>query len=76
MDVLRLERYQMMESVANYLGKGAKSMKSKDLARLEFLVADYRRSTLRHMTSSGMSSNNVLFKTGCPEIEGVEMVVS
>ena len=75
-NVLRLERYQMMELIANYISKGAKSMKSKDLARLEFLVADYRRSTLRHMTSSGMNGNDVLYKTGCPEIEGVEMVVS
>jgi hypothetical protein len=46
-DVLRSERYEMVKLAVEYLTKG-KEMKEIDIGRLDALLGEYRRSTLRH----------------------------
>ncbi len=50
--VLREERYDMIVLATEYLMKG-KDMKEVDIGRLDSLVGDYRRSSLRHHVSRG-----------------------
>lgn len=50
--VLRTERYEMIVLAKEYLTKG-KDMNEVDMGRLDSLVGDYRRSSLRHHVSRG-----------------------
>lgn len=50
--VLRTERYEMILLAKEYLTKG-KEMREIDIGRLDTLVGDYRRSSLRHHISRG-----------------------
>jgi hypothetical protein len=50
--VLRTERVEMMVLATEYLAKG-KEMKEVDIGRLDSLVGEYRRSSLRHYVSRG-----------------------
>lgn len=50
--VLRTERYEMIVLAKEYLTKG-KDMNEVDIGRLDSLVGDYRRSSLRHHVSRG-----------------------
>jgi hypothetical protein len=50
--VLREERYDMIVLATEYLMKG-KDMNDVDIGRLDSLVGDYRRSSLRHHVSRG-----------------------
>jgi hypothetical protein len=50
--VLREERYDMIVLATEYLTKG-KDMNDVDIGRLDSLVGDYRRSSLRHHVSRG-----------------------
>ncbi|MFQ6079734.1 MAG: hypothetical protein ACE5NJ_11465, partial [Thermodesulfobacteriota bacterium] len=50
--VLRTERYEMILLATVYLTKG-KEMDEVDIGRLDSLVGEYRRSSLRHHVSRG-----------------------
>jgi hypothetical protein len=50
--VLRAERYEMITLATVYLTKG-KEMNDVDIGRLDSLVGEYRRSSLRHHVSRG-----------------------
>ena len=50
--VLRTERYEMIMLAMEYLTKG-KKMNEVDIGRLDSLVGEYRRSSLRHHVSRG-----------------------
>ncbi len=50
--VLRTERYEMIVLAMEYLTKG-KDMNEVDIGRLDSLVGEYRRSSLRHHVSRG-----------------------
>ena len=50
--VLRTERYEMILLALEYLMKG-KEMNDVDIGRLDSLVGEYRRSSLRHHVSRG-----------------------
>ena len=49
-EVLRNERYEMLQLAVEYLTKGVK-MKELDIGRLDVVVGEYRRSSLRHYIS-------------------------
>jgi hypothetical protein len=50
--VLRTERYEMIVLAKEYLAKG-EEMREVDIGRLDSLVGEYRRSSLRHYVSRG-----------------------
>lgn len=52
-NILRSERYEMLVLAVEYLKEGMK-MKELDIGRLDTLIGDYRRSSLRHYTSRGL----------------------
>jgi hypothetical protein len=49
---LRTERYEMIVLAKEYLAKG-EEMREVDIGRLDSLVGEYRRSSLRHYVSRG-----------------------
>jgi len=54
-DVLRNERYEMLLLAVEYLKKGIK-MKEVDIGRLDALIGEYRRSSLRHYLSKDLGA--------------------
>ena len=54
-DVLRSERYEMLLLAVEYLTKGMK-MKEIDIGRLDALIGEYRRSSLRHHISKNLGA--------------------
>jgi len=57
--VLRYERYEMLMLATEYLVNRAK-MSERDIGRLEMLVGDYRRFSLRHHVSRGLGLSEVV----------------
>jgi len=55
-DVLRSERYEMMRLSVEYLTNG-KNMKELDIGRLDALIGEYRRSSLRHYIVKNLNSS-------------------
>ena len=55
MDVLRNERYEMILLAVEYLTKRNK-MKDLDIGRLDALIGEYRRSSLRHYISKELGA--------------------
>ena len=55
-DILRNERYEMIRLSAEYLIKG-NNMKEIDIGRLDALLGEYRRSSLRHYIVKNLDSS-------------------
>ena len=55
-DVLRSERYEMMRLSVEYLTNKNK-MKEIDIGRLDALIGEYRRSSLRHYIVKNLDSS-------------------
>ncbi len=55
-DVLRSERYEMVRLSVEYLTKGL-DMKKIDIGRLDALLGEYRRSSLRHYIVKNLNSS-------------------
>ena len=55
-DVLRSERYEMVRLSVEYLTNG-KNMKEIDIGRLDALLGEYRRSSLRHYIVKNLNSS-------------------
>lgn len=55
-DVLRNERYEMVRLSVEYLTKG-NNMKEIDIGRLDALIGEYRRSSLRHYIVKNLDSS-------------------
>ena len=55
-DVLRSEIYEMVMLAVEYLSKG-KDMKEIDIGRLDALIGEYRRSSLRHYIVKNLDSS-------------------
>jgi len=55
-DILRNERYEMVMLAVEYLTKG-KNMKEIDIGRLDALLGEYRRSSLRHYIVKNLDSS-------------------
>jgi hypothetical protein len=55
-DVLRNERYEMIRLSVEYLTK-SKNMKEIDIGRLDALIGEYRRSSLRHYIVKNLNSS-------------------
>ena len=55
-DILRNERYEMIRLSVEYLTKGS-NMKEVDIGRLDALIGEYRRSSLRHYIVKNLDSS-------------------
>jgi len=55
-DILRNERYEMLRLSVEYLTNG-KNMKEIDIGRLDALIGEYRRSSLRHYIVKNLDSS-------------------
>jgi hypothetical protein len=55
-NVLRTERYEMIILAVDYLTKGTK-MKEIDIGRLDALIGEYRRSSLRHHIAKNLDAS-------------------